>query len=111
MPATATANADFADILRRRLFDQAPPEEIVVAAAHAFDGIHTDKPWTKNVWDNIPGTWRSDFLREVRRTYPFHPMLMHLAEHEWATVTGFQKVRSTIRIFAASVYALQQRGK
>lgn len=111
LPATVTANADFADILRRRLFDQAPPEEIVVAAAHAFDGIHTDKPWTKNVWDNIPGTWRSDFAHEVRRTYPFHPMLMHLAEHEWATVTGFQKVRSTIRIFAASVYALQQRGK
>lgn len=111
LPATVTANADFADILRRRLFDQPPPEEIVVAAAHAFDGIHTDKPWTKNVWDNIPGTWRSDFVHEVRRTYPFHPMLMHLAEHEWATVTGFQKVRSTIRIFAASVYALQQRGK
>ena len=33
------------------------------------------------------------------------------AKDEWSRVTGFQRVRSTIRIFAATVYALQQRGK
>ena len=38
-------------------------------------------------------------------------MLMSLAKEEWSRVTGFQRVRSTIRIFAATVYALQQRGK
>jgi len=30
-------------------------------------------------------------------------MLMALAKEEWSQVTGFQRVRSTIRIFAATV--------
>ena len=38
-------------------------------------------------------------------------MLMALAKDEWSKVTGFQRVRSTIRIFAATVYAQQERGK
>lgn len=36
---------------------------------------------------------------------------MQVAKEEWSKVTGFQRVRSTIRIFAATVYAQQQRGK
>ena len=36
---------------------------------------------------------------------------MAIAREEWSQVTGFQRVRSTIRIFAATVYAQQQRGK
>ncbi len=110
-PATVTANADFADILRRRLFDQAPAAEVVAATAAASIGILVDKAWTKSVWENLGAPWLRTFPAEVARTYPFHPMLMYLAEQEWAQVTGFQRVRSTIRIFAATVYALQQRGK
>ena len=36
---------------------------------------------------------------------------MHLAEQEWAKNSGYQNVRSTIRVFAATVYALQQRAR
>jgi hypothetical protein len=110
-PATVTANADFADILRRRLFDQSPPSEVVTATAAAFGGIMADKPWTKSVWDNLTFPWLKNFSNEVARTYPFHPMLLHLAEQEWAQVAGFQRVRSTMRIFAATVYAWQQRAR
>ncbi|ARE38116.1 hypothetical protein A0W34_32100 (plasmid) [Rhodococcus sp. BH4] len=38
-------------------------------------------------------------------------MLIGIAKDEWSMVTGFQRVRSTIRIFAATVYAHQQRGE
>ena len=41
----------------------------------------------------------------VARCYPFHPSLIELAEHEWSAHTGFQRVRSTIQIFATTVYA------
>lgn len=108
-PATVTANADFADILRRRIFDQAPAAEVLIATSAAFSGVLKDKNWQRGVWENLAADWLDDFPGEVTRTYPFHPMLMHLAEHEWAQVTGFQRVRSTIRIFAATVYAHQQR--
>ena len=67
--------------------------------------------WRKSVWDNLAAPWLAGFPKEVARTYPFHPMLLQLAEQEWAQVAGFQRVRSTIRIFAATVYALQQRGR
>ncbi|MDZ4236491.1 MAG: DUF499 domain-containing protein, partial [Dietzia sp.] len=62
-------------------------------------------------WDTIGATWRNRWNDEVAACYPFHPMLMSLAKDEWSKVTGFQRVRSTIRIFAATVYAQQERGK
>ncbi|MCA2244865.1 MULTISPECIES: DUF499 domain-containing protein [Mycobacteriaceae] len=110
-PAVVTEVADFADILRRRLFDAEPAAEVLSATAAQYSAVFADKGWTKNVWDAIGATWRNRWADEVAACYPFHPMLMALAKDEWSKVTGFQRVRSTIRIFAATVYAQQERGK
>lgn len=110
-PATVTEVGDFADILRRRLFDGEPPAEVLAATAAQYDSIHTDAAWTKNVWEQIGSSWRDDWEKQVAECYPFHPYLMAIAREEWSQVTGFQRVRSTIRIFAATVYAQQRRGK
>jgi Protein of unknown function (DUF499) len=110
LPATVTEAGDFADILRRRLFEQQPTDDITRATAAAFKSLLNDKAWAKGVWESIDAPWRDNFGEEVARCYPFHPMLMHMARNEWSKVTGFQRVRSTIRIFAATVYSLQQRG-
>lgn len=110
-PAVVTEVGDFADILRRRLFDSEPTAEVMVATAAQYEPVFADKGWSKNVWDTIGATWRSRWNDEVTACYPFHPMLMSLAKDEWSKVTGFQRVRSTIRIFAATVYAQQERGK
>lgn len=110
-PAVVTEVGDFADILRRRLFDSEPAAEVVSATAAQYDTVFADKGWSKNVWDTIGATWRDRWTDEVAACYPFHPMLMALAKDEWSKVTGFQRVRSTIRIFAATVYAQQERGK
>ncbi|WP_433126517.1 DUF499 domain-containing protein [Micromonospora sp. CA-240977] len=110
LPATVTEVGDFADILRRRLFDAEPAAEVLAATAALYRPVLQDKSWTKNVWGPIGSEWRSRWDDEVAACYPFHPMLMAIAKEEWSKVTGFQRVRSTIRIFAATVYALQQRG-
>ncbi len=110
-PATVTEVGDFADILRRRLFDAEPAGEVLAATAQLFEPILADKSWTKQVWETIGADWRRRWAEEVAACYPFHPMLMSVAKEEWSKVTGFQRVRSTIRIFAATVYAQQQRGK
>lgn len=110
-PATVTEVGDFAAILRRRLFDTPPAQEVVRSTAQAFDASMRDKAWVKDVWGPLNPAWLADWDDAVARCYPFHPMLIALAENEWSKVTGFQRVRSTIRIFAATVYALQQRGK
>jgi predicted AAA+ superfamily ATPase len=70
-----------------------------------------DKSWTRNVWEAIGSKWRARWDEEVAACYPFHPMLLAIAKEEWSKVTGFQRVRSTIRIFAAAVYAQKQHGK
>lgn len=110
-PATVTEVGDFADILRRRLFDAEPAKEVVTATARLFEPVLADKAWGKQVWESIGAGWRQNWADEVAACYPFHPTLMSLAKEEWSKVTGFQRVRSTIRIFAATVYAQQQRGK
>lgn len=110
LPATVTEVGDFADILRRRLFDAEPAGEVLAATAAKYRGLLNDPNWVKSVWDAIGSDWRRDWDDQVATCYPFHPMLMNVAKQEWSQVTGFQRVRSTIRIFAASVFALQQRG-
>ena len=107
-PATVTSNTDFAAILRRRLFRRAPDETLARETAQEFWNL-MGGPWQKNVFTSGVVANASEFEAEVGRCYPFHPLLLHLAEQEWSNIAGFQRVRSTIRIFAATAYALAQR--
>lgn len=108
--ATINDNTDFAAILRRRLFDGSVPGEVLKATASAFTSKMTGS-WRTKVFDLVAATASPEFSEEVARCYPFHPQLMAMAEQEWAKLAGFQRVRSTIRIFAATAYSQYQRGK
>lgn len=112
-PATVNENADFAAILRRRLFDRAPVKEVVDATVNGYMPVLIDKGWRSKILDHVSGPWAdaAKFPAQSARAYPFHPQLMHMAESEWANMAGFQKVRSTIQVFAATVWALQRRGQ
>lgn len=109
-PATINDNTDFADILRRRLFESNPPTEVLTATAKVYARSMTG-PWRVKVFDALGAHWPGEWEDEVERCYPFHPQLITLAEQEWAKLSGFQRVRSTIRIFAATVYTLAQRAE
>jgi len=106
--ATVNEDTDFTAILRRRLFTTEPAADAAAATASAFAATIKDGGWAK-VYAQLNADWVSEWDKSVARSYPFHPQLMHLAEHEWAKHSGYQNVRSTIRVFAATVYALQQR--
>jgi hypothetical protein len=108
--APVTSNTDFAAILRRRLFENQAPAEVITATTAMFDAAVSDA-WQRKVFAALRRTSRADFASEVARCYPFHPSLIALAEQEWAPIAGFQKVRSTIQIFAATAYTLARRGK
>ena len=106
---TVSGGGDFAEIIRRRLFANQPPAEVVSAAARWFRE-HMHGPWREDVFARLgPATER--FAERVERCYPFHPSLIHLAEEEWSQHAGFQRVRSTIQVFAATVYELSERGQ
>jgi len=104
-------NADFSAILRRRLFAQEPTTQVLAETAAVFQPILSHGNWKTKVFGALNSSWTNRFADEAARNYPFHPQLMELAEREWANLTGFQQVRSTIKIFAATVYALAGRAR
>lgn len=108
-------NADFTSILHRRLFatpvSQAASDQAVSEATAALRPVLEQDTWKSRVFGKLNGNWTRRFEAEVARTFPFHPQLMDLAETEWANLAGFQQVRSTIMIFAATVQALAERAK
>ncbi|GAA2406051.1 DUF499 domain-containing protein [Actinomadura vinacea] len=107
-------NADFTAILRRRLFehsDQAALSHAVSAAVDAFSPVLAQGNWKSKVAGALSTRWTKRFAAEAERTFPFHPQLMDLAEGEWANLSGFQQVRSTIKIFSATVRALSERAE
>ena len=108
--ATVTSNTDFAEIIRRRLFEAPAPAEVVRATTDLFDRT-MQGAWVDRVFAHVPRAAGGTFADDVARCYPFHPSLIHLAEQEWAPVAGFQKVRSTILIFAATAFAQSERGR
>ena len=96
---TVTEPADFANIIRRRLFkfaDIASPANALGATYAASGGA-----WEEQVYAQL-GTGRSSLSLPTRiaETYPFHPDLFSLVSKEWTVVQAFQRVRSTVAIFA-----------
>ena len=105
---TVSGGGDFAEIIRRRLFASRPPTEVVSATARWF-AEHMGGHWGTDVFTRL-GPDGERVVERVARCYPFHPSLIRLAEEEWSQHAGFQRVRSTIQVFAATVYELAERG-
>jgi hypothetical protein len=106
---TVSGGGDFAEIIRRRLFASRPPAEVTAAVARWFEE-HMHGAWERDVLSRV-GAAGERFSERVERCYPFHPSLIHLAEEEWSQHAGFQRVRSTISVFAATVYELSERAR
>jgi len=109
-PATINDNTDFSAILRRRLFENHPAHEVLAATTKLFEQQMAE-PWKSKVFDALGMPWTREWGAQLERCYPFHPQLIHYAEQEWSKLAGFQRVRSTIRVFAATVFALALRAK
>ena len=105
-----TSDRDFAEIVQRRLFVSPPPPSITDQVADLY--VDTVTPaWENKAFKELRHPHRHEFRRQVRRSYPFHPNLIALAENEWATHTGFQKARSAINVFALTVFEQARRGQ
>lgn len=95
-----TEAQDFSAIIRRRLFElpesELPLPDLTRRYAAAVEG-----PWRQQVFDKLgPNRGMPGFDERVSASYPFHPELMRLVREEWSQVSGFQRVRSTVAIFA-----------
>jgi hypothetical protein len=97
-----TETGDFAAIIRRRLFEQTTAKLPAAKLAKAYqEAIASDPAWGSQVFDRLgPGKSAANLPDRIADSYPFHPDLMDLVQNEWATTQGFQRVRSTVAIFA-----------
>ncbi len=98
-----TEAQDFASIIQRRLFEHTGKPLPVGDLARLY-AMATDTSWRDKVLEKLgPNRGPAGFAERVEATYPFHPELMRLVQQEWSQVQNFQRVRSTVAIFARTV--------
>lgn len=96
-----TEAQDFASIIRRRLFELPTDRQFPATAVGDSFVRAAEGPWRESVFDKLGSNRGTVGLPDrVAGSYPFHPELMRLVRDEWSQVSGFQRVRSTVAIFA-----------
>lgn len=98
-----TEAQDFSAIIRRRLFERTSNLPIQPLAAGWRSGA--DNAWQEQVFGRL-GARRNlaGFSDRLAASYPFSPDLMALVKEDWSRHAGFQRVRSTVEIFAVTAY-------
>jgi hypothetical protein len=95
-----TEAQDFSAIIRRRLFEL-PGAKLPVRDLARRHDAGADTAWRNHIFDKLGANRGLSGLDErIAASYPFHPELMRLVRDEWSQVAGFQRVRSTVAIFA-----------
>lgn len=102
----ASAEEGF-EIVRRRLFDDiaaesAPHRDAVVKA---FGNLYRTQ---KGEFPS--GVGEADYQRRLTAAYPIHPELFDRLYGEWSTLEKFQRTRGVLRLMAAVVHQLWERG-
>ena len=103
----ASAEEGF-EIVRRRLFeplaDQAQfRDRDVVARAFAdlYRTQHQEFP---------PECQDADYERRIKAAYPIHPEIFDRLYTDWSTLVKFQRTRGVLRLMAAVIHSLWEKG-
>lgn len=103
----ASAEEGF-EIVRRRLFEpMTDPNQFkdrdVVARAFA-DFYRTQKQ------EFPPECGESDYERRIKAAYPIHPEIFDRLYTDWSTLVKFQRTRGVLRLMAAVIHSLWEKG-
>ena len=103
----ASAEEGF-EIVRRRLFeplaDQAQfKDRDVVARAFAdlYRAQHQEFP---------PECHDADYEKRIKAAYPIHPEIFDRLYTDWSTLVKFQRTRGVLRLMAAVIHSLWEKG-
>lgn len=103
----ATAEEGF-EIVRRRLFEplsdpaQFKDRDIVARAfAEFYRAQHQEFP---------PECHESDYEKRIKAAYPIHPEIFDRLYTDWSTLVKFQRTRGVLRLMAAVIHSLWERG-
>jgi predicted AAA+ superfamily ATPase len=103
----ASADEGF-EIVRRRLFEPliekgqfVGRDTVAKAFADLYRTQHQEFP---------PECRDSDYERRLKAAYPIHPELFDRLYSDWSTLVKFQRTRGVLRLMAAVIHSLWERG-
>lgn len=103
----ATAEEGF-EIVRRRLFEPLSSPEAFKqrdVTARAFADLY------RNDKAEFPPECRSsDYEERIQAAYPIHPEIFDRLYTDWSTLVKFQRTRGVLRLMAAVVHSLWEKG-
>jgi len=108
-----SAEADTAEIIRRRLFDwnkdSIDPQGRVLLPDDAVATCRAYAAWAQAYRSLLPGDFAADnALDEFKATYPFHPALISVFQRKWASLPSFQRTRGILRLLGNWVSKVHQ---
>ena len=103
----ATAEEGF-EIVRRRLFEEMPGNEAYRQrdlTARAFAELY------RNATGEFPPESRTtEYEERIKSAYPIHPEIFDRLYGDWSTLIKFQRTRGVLRLMAAVIHNLWERG-
>jgi len=103
----ATAEEGF-EIVRRRLFepmtdpDQFKDRDVV---ARAFVDLYRAQQQ-----EFLPECRDAEYEKRIKAAYPIHPEIFDRLYTDWSTLVKFQRTRGVLRLMAAVIYSLWEKG-
>ena len=89
---------DISELLRRRLFESVPPEEIRRAVVDSLIGAMQKLPLRNSQKGQ-------EAYNRLLKSYPFHPDLLNVFYQKWTQLDKFQRTRGVLRMFATALRA------
>lgn len=102
----ATAEEGF-EIVRRRLFEpmQADHFKLMDATAREFADMYRTQQ------QEFPAECRDpDYEKRIKGAYPIHPEVFDRLYTDWSTLVKFQRTRGVLRLMAAVIHSLWEKG-
>jgi predicted AAA+ superfamily ATPase len=103
----ASAEEGF-EIVRRRLFEPLVEQAQFLArdtVARAFyDFYHTQQQ------EFPPECHNADYEKRLKAAYPIHPEIFDRLFNDWSTLVKFQRTRGVLRLMAAVIHSLWEKG-
>jgi predicted AAA+ superfamily ATPase len=103
----ATAEEGF-EIVRRRLFQPITGPESFKhrdVTARAFAELYTT-----HAAEFPPECRAADYERRIQAAYPIHPEVFDRLYEDWSTLVTFQRTRGVLRLMAAVIHCLWEKG-
>jgi predicted AAA+ superfamily ATPase len=93
------------EVVRRRLFG-----EVTDTTARDLVCAEFARQYRKAGTDFPTDTQTSDYEKRMQRSYPFHPEIFDRLYNEWSALPEFQRTRGVLKLMAAVVFVLWERG-